>query len=50
MKQLMIIVAALLMAVGYTNAQRMWKERLEYYISFYEKLKQQLALSGEILL
>ena len=38
------------MKLGTATAQRMWKERLEYYISFYEKLKQQLANSGEILL
>lgn len=38
------------MKLGTATAQRMWKERLEFYISFYEKLKQQLANSGEILL
>lgn len=38
------------MKLGTATAQRMWKERLEYYISFYEKLKRQLASSGEILL
>ena len=38
------------MKLGTATAQRMWKERLEFYISFYEKLKQQLASSGEILL
>ena len=38
------------MKLGTTTAQKMWKERLEYYISFYEKLKHQLANSGEILL
>lgn len=38
------------MKLGTATAQSMWKERLEYYISFYEKLKQQLANSGEILL
>ena len=38
------------MKLGTATAQRMWKERLEYYISYYEKLKQQLANSGEILL
>ena len=38
------------MKLGTATAQRMWKERLEFYISFYEKLKQQVANSGEILL
>ena len=38
------------MKLGTDTAQSMWKERLEYYISFYKKLKQQLASSGEILL
>lgn len=38
------------MKLGTATAQAMWIQRLEYYISFYEKLKNQLANSSQILL
>lgn len=34
------------MKLGTVTAQTMWTQRLEYYISFYEKLKDQLANSS----
>ena len=34
------------MKLGTATAQKLWEERLEYYISFYEKLEAQLANSG----
>jgi uncharacterized protein len=37
------------MKMATSTAQRLWTERLEYYISFYRKLEEQLANSGEIL-
>lgn len=36
------------MKLGTATAQDMWIQRLEYYISFYEKLKNQLANSSQI--
>ena len=36
------------MKLGTATAQKLWTERLEYYISFYEKLEDQLAKSGSI--
>ena len=36
------------MKLGTATAQKLWTERLEYYISFYEKLDAQLANSGGI--
>ena len=38
------------MKMATPTAQRLWVERLEYYISFYRKLEEQLANSGQILL
>ena len=37
------------MKLGTSTAQALWTQRLDYYISFYEKLKLQLANSSEIL-
>lgn len=34
------------MKLGTATAQNLWKQRLEYYISFYEKLEDQLKNSG----
>lgn len=36
------------MKLGTPTAQTLWLQRLDYYISFYEKLKLQLANSNEI--
>ena len=36
------------MKLGTPTAQSLWLQRLDYYISFYEKLKLQLANSSEI--
>ena len=36
------------MKLGTATAQNLWKQRLEYYISFYEKLEDQLANSDSI--
>lgn len=36
------------MKLGTATAQTLWLQRLDYYISFYEKLKLQLANSNEI--
>lgn len=36
------------MKLGTKTAEMIWKERIAYYISFYEKLKEQLANSTEI--
>ena len=36
------------MKLGTPTAQNLWTQRLEYYISFYEKLEAQLANSGGI--
>ena len=37
------------MKLGTITAQKLWVQRLDYYIGFYEKLKAQLLCSGEIL-
>jgi len=37
------------MKLGTQTAQEIWKQRLEYYISFYEKLQNQLKKSTEII-
>ena len=37
------------MKMGTPTAQQMWTQRLDYYISFYERLKTQLNNSGAIL-
>lgn len=37
------------MKLGTVTAQTLWTQRLDYYISFYEKLKLQLANSSEVL-
>lgn len=37
------------MKLGTPTAQQMWTQRLDYYISFYERLKTQLNNSGAIL-
>jgi uncharacterized protein len=36
------------MKLGTATAQNLWIQRLDYYISFYERLKIQLNNSGEI--
>ena len=36
------------MKLGTVTAQNLWIQRLDYYISFYERLKMQLNNSGEI--
>lgn len=37
------------MKLGTPTACGLWAQRIEYYISFYEKLRQQLANSSRIL-
>ena len=37
------------MKLGTDTAQQLWNDRLDYYISFYERLKNQLNRSGTIL-
>jgi uncharacterized protein len=37
------------MKLGTKTAEAIWKERLTFYITFYEKLKEQLANSTEIM-
>ena len=37
------------MPMGTATAERLWKERLDFYISFYEKLESQLRSSYSIL-
>ena len=47
-KRLNELYKLLNMELGTKSAQELWKERLVFYIEFYEKLKEQLKISDDV--